>query len=126
MDLYSYVSSNPNQYVDPYGLRRWPYGAGWITIDNSCSGYCNSIAILPEDSGIWDTSVKFNHRYEADAIGFKLVGGVQEALKVPDNCAITVTCTSEGGIGYHGYCRGWIMPRPSWLVLPTPDWSLIP
>jgi len=125
MNWYAYCRNNPLNMVDPYGKRRFPYGAGHITIDPNCEGY--KICLLPEDSNEWDCNdVKSGKRYEADAIGFPAVGGGQGGLKVPDNCDITINCSKSksGGanVSYSGTCLGLITPRPKEIDPEAPGW----
>lgn len=102
MNMFTYCHNNPSNRLDPYGKRSPIVGGGDITIDSSCNNL--PICILSEDKydpngnldpngkQIWNCAPISGESYEADAIGGWTPQGKQVALKVPNNCAVTVYC----------------------------------
>ena len=87
---YAYVNNNPPRFIDPLGLRQWPFGAGKFCRDKSCR--CQPpIKVLGEDSATFIASPGLGGCVDADA-----VYSVQCVLKIPDNMTCTLQCDSGG------------------------------
>ena len=88
--LYAYVNSNPLRFLDPLGLRQWPFGAGKFCRGKSCR--CEPpIKVLGEDAASFIATPGLGGCVDADA-----VYSVECVLKIPDNMTCTLKCDAGG------------------------------
>ena len=129
MSMRIIVNNNPVDLTDPWGFRRFPFGAGRLCVNSNCNNPCNNddkpIAYyLPEDDPnpgqkTWLPAPGPGGCVDADA-----VAGPGGTIKIPDNCTCKIVC-DESGNPKHLRCGCIPIPGKS-PGPPDPDWPRSP
>ncbi len=125
VNTYCFVMNIPQAYIDPYGLRSWPFGAGRLCVDKGCKkrwAWYRELRYIPEDPPyVLHNMPEPGYCVDADAIYFPGC-----AKKIADNASVTIKCECTGTSYTIKYSRWpwWLGSGNEWCVGGTrpEDW----